>query len=169
MRTLPTRVFSYRASLPAGQTSSYMSMERRLSSVWIEHISEVQSREVLVKLPGTGSFPLMVSFHWLLMVNRNATFWYNFPLSGFFPKFNYFKKFSILWLQKTVIISLLMMIIWAFFSCNYSFYFCSLLHPCGQNNTKYNVACGQFLSRVVYLFHLDTLSSLMLLALILSI
>lgn len=115
MRTLPTRVFSYRASLPAGQTSSYMSMERRLSSVWIEHISEVQSREVLVKLPGTGSFPLMVSFHWLLMVNRNATFWYNFPLSGFFPKFNYFKKFSILWLQKTVIISLLMMIIWAFF------------------------------------------------------
>lgn len=57
-------------------------------------------REVLVKLPGTESFSLIVSFHWRLVVNRNATFWYNFLLSGFFPKFNYFKKFSILWASK---------------------------------------------------------------------
>lgn len=42
----------------------------------------------------------MVSFHWLLMINRKATFWCNFLLSGFFPKFNYFKKFSILWASK---------------------------------------------------------------------
>lgn len=53
-----------------------------------------------MKLPGTESFPGMMSFHWLLMVNGNATFWYNFLLSGFFPKFNYFKKFSILWASK---------------------------------------------------------------------
>ena len=42
----------------------------------------------------------MVSFHWLLMINRKDTFWCNFLLSGFFPKFNYFKKFSILWASK---------------------------------------------------------------------
>lgn len=117
-------------------------------------------REVLVKLPGTESFPFMVSFHWRLVVNRNTTFWYNFLLSGFFPKFNYFKKFSILWDSK---------------DHNYIFTnddnlglsfpviipFTSALFPTSLTRTILNIMLLIgifFLSRVVCLFQLYTLS-----------
>lgn len=112
-----------------------------------------------------------MSFHWRLVVNRNATFWYNFLLSGFLPKFNYFKKFSILWASK---------------DHNYIFTnddnlglsfpviipFTSALFPTSLTRTILNIMLLIgifFLSREVCLFQLYTLSFLMLLALIPSI
>lgn len=97
---LAIRVFSYRTSLfPLDKCHSTCRWKETSLCVSQAHLlNPVQG--VLVKLPGTESFPLMVSFHWRLVVNRNATFWYNFLLSGFFPKFNYFKKLSILWASK---------------------------------------------------------------------